>query len=448
MMGNNRHAVTMLCLTLVPCIVAGCAGEKIRMATGGSTATYYSFGSVVGQILTEHTKIPITIQSTGASKANIQLIDSGEVEIAIVQNDIMDYAWKGIDLFNGEKITSFACMAALFAEACQVIANPASGIRTIADLKGRNVAVGDAGSGTEFNARQILEAYGIGFGEIRKQNLSFGASADALRDNKIDAFFCVAGAPTPAIVDLAINKNVIFLDIDDAHAEKLINKYPFYTQFAIPSGSYKGQNDAVQTLAVKAAFIVSAKLKEETVYQLTKALFENKAQIEAAHVKGSELSPSYAVEGISVPFHPGAEKYYREIGALNYMEVRDTVSGKVYGSWPLNGGEFSVEFVHSVNQSPVRETFCAAGKEIGLNSVRFFSFGAGMQSDLEEGQTMSRDGDALVISGINRSFTELNYIVGTESDHRLFIDGETVSLTGLASAKSRGKNAHITLRIQ
>jgi len=298
--------------------LAGCKGktERVRMATGGSTGTYYAFGSAVGQILSEKTKIPITVQSTGASKANIQLIDAGEVELAIVQNDVMDYAWRGIDLFNGEKINSFSSMAGLYAEVCQVVVNSASGIRTVADLKGKNVSVGDAGSGVEFNARQILQAYGITFDDIGKQNLSFGASADALRDNKIDAFFCVAGAPTPAIVDLATSKDVNILAVDDAHANQLIKDYPFYTKFPIPAGSYKGQNGTIYTVAVKATFIVNAQLSDDTVYRLTKALFESKAQIEAAHVKGGELSAVYAVEGISVPFHPGAAKYLQEIGAL------------------------------------------------------------------------------------------------------------------------------------
>jgi TRAP transporter TAXI family solute receptor len=290
--------------------------DQVRMATGGTAGTYYAFGSALAQILNEDTKIPITVQSTGASRANIQLINAGEVEIAIVQNDVMDYAWRGVDLFNGERITSFASMAGLYAEVCQIVANPASGIRTIADLKGKNVSVGDAGSGVEFNARQILQAYGITFDDIGKQNLGFAASADALRDNKIDAFFCVAGAPTPAIIDLATNRDIIILEVDETHAAQLMRDYPFYTRFPVPAGSYRGQNTDVMTMAVKATFIVSNKLSEDTVYRLTKSLFENKTKIVAAHAKGTELSPSYAVEGISVPFHPGAAKYFREIGAL------------------------------------------------------------------------------------------------------------------------------------
>jgi len=314
----KKTGLIALALLVSLVVLAGCKGkyERVRMATGGSTGTYYAFGSAVGQILSEKTRIPITVQSTGASKANIQLIDAGEVELAIVQNDVMDYAWRGVDLFNGEKITSFSSMAGLYVEVCQVVVNPASGIVTIADLRGKNISVGDSGSGVEFNARQILQAYGINFDDIGKQNLSFGASADALRDNRIDAFFCVAGAPTPAIIDLAAGKDVVILAIDDAHANQLIRSYPFYTKFPIPAESYRGQNSAVQTVAVKATFIVSSKLSSGTVYRLTKALFENKAAIEAAHDKGAELSAAYAVEGISVPFHPGAAKYLAEIGAL------------------------------------------------------------------------------------------------------------------------------------
>jgi hypothetical protein len=124
------------------------------------------------------------------------------------------------------------------------------------------------------------------------------------------------------------------------------------------------------------------------------------------------------------------------------LEILDAVSGRVYGLWSMEeGGEFAVEFVHSVNQSPVRETFRVEGGEIRPSAVRFYSFGAGMPAELEEGQVMSRDGDALVISGFNRTFTELNYIVGTVSDHLLLVNGQTVSLRDLC-----GKNAHIKIR--
>jgi len=300
-------------------ILAACGdkGTVVKLATGGNTGTYYSYGTAIGQIVGGKADVSFNIQSTGASKANIQLIDAGEVDMAIVQNDVMDYAYNGSDLFVEDgAVTGFSAMAAVYAEVVQIVANPSSGIKSIADLKGKNVSVGDAGSGVEFNAKQILEAYGITFDDINKQNLSFSASADAYKDSKIDAFFATAGAPTTAIMDLVTSKDILILNIEDDIADKLMESYPFYTVYDIPGGTYTGVDEDIQTLAVKATFIVSNDLDEATVYNMTKALFENKEEITSAHAKGNELNEDYAVSGISIPFHKGAEKYFREIGAL------------------------------------------------------------------------------------------------------------------------------------
>lgn len=294
------------------------SGEKqnLKMATGGTTGTYYAYGGVIANIL--NSKLPnvqLNVQSTGASKANIFLIDDKEADVAIVQNDVMDYASKGTDLFEEDgAVESFSTAAALYAEVCQIVAT--GDIKSVADLKGKRVSVGDAGSGVEFNARQILEAYGVTFEDIEVNNLSFGDSADALKDGKIDAFFCTAGAPTTAITELATTNSINLLGIDDEHAKALQAKYAFYTQYTIPGGSYKGVDEDVVTVAVKATLIVSDELSEDTVYELVKGIFDNKDDITAGHAKGAEIDPAYAVDGISVKFHPGAEKYFKEVGAL------------------------------------------------------------------------------------------------------------------------------------
>jgi hypothetical protein len=294
--------------------LTGCSGKTtLKMATGGNTGTYYAYSSAVSQVLSEHiSNISFDVQVTGASKANIYLIADKEADIAIVQNDVMYYANKGIDLFDGEAITGFSAMAGCYAEVCQIVSK--SNITSIADLKGKRVSVGDVGSGCEFNARQILDAYGITFNDIVVSNLSFGDSATAIKDDKIDAFFCVAGAPTTAIVELATSNKINLLEIDNEHAEKLINDYPFYTKFDVPGGSYKDVNSTVQTVAVVATYIVSDDLDENLVYNMTKTLFEKAEQLAVAHPKGAELNPEYAVSGISIPIHPGALKYYKEIG--------------------------------------------------------------------------------------------------------------------------------------
>lgn len=297
---------------------AAASGEttKITMGTGGTTGTYYAFGGVIANVINgKNVGVNINVQSTGASKANIYLVNDGEADMAIVQNDVMDYAYNGTDLFAEEgAATEFSTVAALYAEVCQIVST--GDIKSVADLKGKRVSVGDAGSGVEFNARQILEAYGVSFDDIQVNNLGFGDSADALKDGKIDAFFCTAGAPTTAIVELATTNNINLLEIDDEHAKILSDAHPFYTTYPIPGGSYKGVDNDVQTVAVKATIIASPKLSEDVVYNFTKALFDNQGEIASAHAKGEELGLEYAVSGISVPFHPGAEKYFKEVGAI------------------------------------------------------------------------------------------------------------------------------------
>lgn len=289
---------------------------KINFGTGGTTGTYYAYGGVLANILSAELEgVTINVQSTGASKANILQVEDKEADMAIVQNDVMYYAYNGTDLFSDVgAVKGFSALGAVYAETCQIIS--VGEIKTIEDLKGKRISVGDAGSGVEFNARQILEAYGIKFEDIKVNNLSFGDSADAIKDGKIDAFFCTAGAPTTAIVELATTKGINVLAVDDAHAKILMEKYPFYTQFAIPGGSYKGVDKDVMTVSVKATLIVSNDLPEDVVYRMTKTMFDKKAAISESHAKGAELDPAYAVAGISVPFHPGAQKYYKEAGVL------------------------------------------------------------------------------------------------------------------------------------
>lgn len=292
--------------------------DKIVLATGGNTGTYYGYGMAMSTVLADKTGIAFDVQPTGASKANIQLVQLGDADMAVVQNDVMYYAYTGTDLFTGEQTQDFAAMAVLYPELCQIIATKDSGIKTVADLKGKRVSVGDAGSGVEFNAKQILEVYGIDMNkDIEKQNLGFGPSADALKDGKIDAFFCVAGIPTTAIVDLATNNEIVAVEVEDEKFAELSAQYGFYTQQVIPAGTYKGMDEDVKTVAVMATYIVDADLPEKAVYDITKAMFEGKDDI--AHVKSAELDVNKAIEGIpaEVPLHAGAAKYYKEVGVLD-----------------------------------------------------------------------------------------------------------------------------------
>ncbi len=283
-----------------------------KFASGGTSGTYYAVANAMAPIIGNAANMTIRVDSTGASKANIQLIDKGEVDFAIVQNDVMDYAYKGTDLFAGEQITSFATVGAVYAEVCQIVA--ATDIETVADLKGKTVSIGDSGSGVEFNALQILEAYGVSKDDITVVNADFGNSSEQFKNGAIDAFFCTAGAPTTNITDLASSaKEFKLLTIDDEHIASLKEKYPFYSAYSIPAGTYSGIEEDAQTVAVKATIICKADLPEADVYNFTKALFDKKADLEAAHAKFKELNLEYATDVGSVPFHAGAQKYFDEV---------------------------------------------------------------------------------------------------------------------------------------
>ncbi|MBR3585369.1 MAG: TAXI family TRAP transporter solute-binding subunit [Oscillospiraceae bacterium] len=295
----------------------GKSAAKLTYATGGTSGTYYGFSGVIANVLNEKLKdtMNITVESTGASKANVQMVDAGDADIAIVQNDVMYYAYTGTDLFaGGDPITSFSAVASCYPEYVQVLAK--SDITSIDQLRGKNVSVGDAGSGTEFNAKQILAAYGISFDDIKVSNQSFADSADSLKNGTIDAAFVVAGYPTTAVTELATSFNFNLLPVDADHAAALQADYGFYYYGVIPGGTYAPVADDVPAVAVMATIIASNKLSEDLVYAFVKGLFDYKDDITAGHAKGNELDLNTAVSGVSIPWHAGAVKFYTEKGLM------------------------------------------------------------------------------------------------------------------------------------
>lgn len=294
---------------------AAMAADSLTLGTGGTTGTYYAVGGVMATVLNPVMEASsLTVTSTGASKANIQLVDVGEADLAIVQNDVMYYAFTGTDLFEDEgAYDTFSTVAGLYDETVQIVTCDKS-IESVADLKGKTVSVGDAGSGTEFNAKQILEAYDMSFDDINVVNASFGDSADSLKDGKIDAAFIVAGAPTTAVVDLATTKDVSLVQLDEEHIKKLRESYDFYTETVIPADTYDGVSEDATTVSVRATLIASNEVSEDAIYELLKAMFDNQEDLIAGHSKFEFLNLEDAVKGISVPFHPGAKKYFEEQG--------------------------------------------------------------------------------------------------------------------------------------
>ena len=301
-----------LTLSLAAC--GGASTTKMTMGTGGSAGTYYGYGGVLGQYIRNKASIDVKVVATDGSKANIQGIAAGDYQLGTVQSDVMAYAWEGTRSFESTgKIDSFRVVAGLYAESVQLVTMDPS-IKSVADLKGRSVSIGAPGSGVYFNATDVLAAAGLAETDINAQYQSFADSADALKDGKIDAAFIVAGAPTPAITELCTTNSAYLVPIDGAVADAMMASSPFYTTYVIPAGTYPGQDSDVTTVTVKATLIVDAKASDDAVYNLTKAIFDNAADIAKENGKGAELSLDNATSGMTAPFHKGAAKYFAEKG--------------------------------------------------------------------------------------------------------------------------------------
>lgn len=289
--------------------------SKQVLATGGTTGTYYSVGSAMMNVLNPLlTMTELNVTSTGASKDNVEGITDGEYGLAILQSDVLTYAHEGTNVFTTPE-TDALWVAGLYNETVQITAK--GGITSVDQLKGKAVCVGDQGSGTEFNSYQVLEAYGMTKDDIEVVHANFGEAAEMLKNGQIDAAFTVAGAPTTAITELATSgMDFTLVSLDQEHVDMLNEKYPFLVQDNLPANTYSGVETETICVAVEAALVASADMSEDAVYELTKTMFENLEGLGSSHDKFKLVSAESAFEHGSVPLHPGAEKYYKEIGLL------------------------------------------------------------------------------------------------------------------------------------
>lgn len=285
----------------------------LTIATGGTAGTYFPLGGALAEIWNKNIpKMNANATATGASAANIAMLAKGEVDVIFVQNDAAYYALNDLEIYKGKGTKNIRGLACLYNETVQLIALQDSGIKTVADLKGKRVSVGAAGSGVELNARQVLEAAGLSYADIKVQYLSFAESASNLKDGNIDAAFNTAGAPTAAIQDLGASKKITIVAIDGEVAKKLMGKYQFYTPEKLPAGTYMGQTADVWTVSVKSMLAVSSKLDAQLVYDLLKTMYANKERLAASHKKGADATIATGTDGMSIPLHPGAEKFFKE----------------------------------------------------------------------------------------------------------------------------------------
>lgn len=283
----------------------------LSIVTGGTTGTYYALGGTLAQIIKSETGVDTTAEVSQASAANMTALKDGKAEIAFVQTDIAYYATAGEFMFEGEAIDSISAIGALYPETVQLVTISKTGITSYDDLRGKKVSVGAPGSGTFANAEQLLEIHGMTMDDIQAQNLDFGESQESIQSGQIDAAFITSGTPTGAVESLNALSEVVIVPVEDAKADELLEKYPYYAKETIPAGTY-GMTEEVPTVSVLAMLAVSNELPEDLVYNITKAIYENTDKI--MHPKGEFIKTETALDGIDIDVHPGAQKYFDEAG--------------------------------------------------------------------------------------------------------------------------------------
>ncbi|WP_299478676.1 TAXI family TRAP transporter solute-binding subunit [uncultured Roseibium sp.] len=302
------------------------------IGTGGTAFTYYPVGGVIANAISKPPGsrecgeggscgvdglIASAVSSRG-SVDNVNAITSGLRNSGFAQSDVAYWAYTGTGTMEGQDpATDLRTIAALFEEHIHLVTLEDSGINSVADLKGKRVSVDEPGSGTYVDAGLILEANGLSLSDIQEENLKGAAATEALRNGKVDALFIVAGYPTGALVELASAADMKLVPIDGDGAKALTDKYGFFAASDIPAETYEGV-DGVTTVAVGAQWYTSAKEDDDLIYEITKALWnkESRKLLDVGHAKGKTITPDTALNGIGVPLHPGAERFYKEAGPI------------------------------------------------------------------------------------------------------------------------------------
>lgn len=282
----------------------------VTIATGGSSGPYNIIGTTLANEYSNTFDVNSKPQATGASVENINLIKEGKVEMAFVMSDVLTEAVEGVGNFK-EKVGEVQQVAALYPNFVQIVTTAKSGIKTVDDLKGKRIAVGDQNSGVEVNARNLLAGHGITYDDIKVDYLGYAEAADGLKSGTIDAAFLTSGLPNSSVLELSTSLDLSIVSVDPSRIEEIAKEQPYFVSMEIPADTY-GNKEAIPTAAIMNALVVSSKLSEDDVYKLTKKFFESLDALGNSHQAANDISLENAQKGMVAPVHPGAQKYYDE----------------------------------------------------------------------------------------------------------------------------------------
>ena len=314
MKGLRRKTALIMAFLFVLAALTACGQKgRLRIGTAGEGGNYNSLGKALSQTLQKDPyKINVEVKTTAGSAANIRLLSQDYLELAIAQSDVIDEMYAGT--LDTQAMKGYSAIASLYPEPVQIVVRADSGIASVSDLAGKKVSVGEADSGTQKNAAQILQVYGLTSNMLTVQNMTYAEASKALGDGSIDAMFCTAGAPAQVITDLSGTTPVSLVPIEGQQSDLLTGAYGFYAKAVIPAGTYKGQDSDVTTLAVMSVLLASDKTPADKIYTITGALFKEKVALNDAVPVEFDLQEQKAVESVTIPFHPGAAQYYQECG--------------------------------------------------------------------------------------------------------------------------------------
>jgi TRAP transporter TAXI family solute receptor len=289
----------------------------INVLTGGTSGVYYPVGVALSQVYsTGIDGSKTSVQATKASVENLNLLQAGRGELGFSLADSVDDAWKGVaDAGFKAPLTRLRAIAGTYPNYIQIVASAESGIKTLADLKGKRISVGAAKSGTELNARAIFKAAGLSYEDMGKvEFLPFAESVELIKNRQLDATLQSSGLGMAAIRDLSSVMPLNFIGVPAEVVAKIGS--PAYQARMIPAGTYDGQSEDVPTVAITNILVTHDKVSDEVAYQMTKLMFDNLGRLASSHSAAKDIQLQTATQNLPIPLHPGAERFYKEAGVL------------------------------------------------------------------------------------------------------------------------------------
>ncbi len=315
-MKMRKAALGLIVSAVLAIISVGFAQTSLSIATGGTGGTYYPLGGGLAELISQNIEgYSAVAEVTGASVENSGLVSRGDSDMALALADTVVQAYDGTGDFENRQLSNLRALGSMYPNAVQIVTLADSEITSLSDLVGMRVSVGAPGSGTEVSAETILNANGVTYDDIEEQRLNFNETANALRDGQIDAGFWSVGPPTSSILDLATTRDIRILSLSEEEIANARAESDVFAVYTMPAETYPGQAEPVTTIGTPNVLIVAAEMDEQLAYDIVRTMFERVDELREVHPAANNTTVEFSLGATPIPLHPGALRYYQEIGA-------------------------------------------------------------------------------------------------------------------------------------